>query len=89
MRYGHIVMSLFCAWVLWSHKVELRMETPQTYRTVGEWYETVNGYEARRDCSQVAASLTEKVSDETLSNGHKLGFNYFCLPDTVDPSAPK
>ncbi len=98
MRYGHLVMSLLCAWVLWKEQSFLRETTPTTHRIaiLGSAYDTL------QDCD----ATLQRYMREALANGNTLAnpqvlewrstngkltiiASYHCLPDTVDPRAPK
>jgi len=67
MRYGHFIMSIFCAWVMWSG-LEL------TWMPLG-------GTEEREHCYNMIKIYEEKRTNPNI--------RYVCLPDTVDPRAPK
>jgi hypothetical protein len=67
MHYGHFVMSLFCAWVLWQSQ-------PGNYGWLV--YDT---YETRKEC----------LVDEVKVRNVWMNDMTKCLPDTIDPRAPK
>jgi hypothetical protein len=79
MRYGHLLMSLFCAWVLWSTTSEMQSAVP------------IDGFETKEKCAkeiswlEIMQSGGQKLNP---SSADKL-MRWHCLPDTIDPRAPK
>jgi hypothetical protein len=78
MRYGHLVMSLFCAWVLWGTPFD-----KTTGSNIGA-PTALNGYESRTECMETFVAVAAKP-DTKLDRT----WQYACLPDTIDPRAPK
>jgi hypothetical protein len=91
-------MSLFCAWVLWKEQSFLREAKPTTHRIaiLGSAYNTL------QDCDDTLQRYMREAlaNGNTLANPRVLEWHstdgkrtiiadYHCLPDTVDPRAPK
>ncbi len=83
MRYGHFVMSLFCAWVLWSKGYSLDQKTGME-----ETWSVIDAHEAKTECSTQAQKLEGEKKREAEKEGRSRLSHYQCLPDTVDPRAP-
>ena len=71
------------AWVVWSQLTSLRTGKSE------EW-ETVGGYDVYIECLNVVNVLSERErqrreADKTTA----IRASYQCLPDTIDPRAPK
>ncbi len=75
-----------CAWILW---MELPVGSAQW--TLGKTPSAA--FEKRADCermAQGAAAVRAAMADEAAKRGEKVENAFFvCLPDTVDPRAPK
>jgi hypothetical protein len=86
MRVANVVVSIFCAWVLWG---QLNEVVPDTIE--GNW-EFVETYESKAQCS---LEINQKDDTEIAFNSEDpkkrqvYVFSYVCLPDSVDPRAPK
>ena len=98
MRYGCIAMSLLCAWVLWKEQSFLREATPTTHRIaiLGSAYATLQDCDATlqqymREALAKGNTLANPQVLEWRSTDGKLTIiaGFHCLPDTVDPRAPK
>ena len=84
MRYGHLVMSLLCAWVLWSKGYSFDPKT-----LMEERWSVIEAYEAKKECSTQAQKVEDEKRREAEKKGRSRLSHYECLPDTVDPRAPK
>jgi len=82
-----------CAWVMWAYSRE---------RRVGEQYSTESASSTREECVNEVRVIAESMrsrgytvtgggptSSEAIGRKDGTSFKYFCLPDTVDPRAPK
>jgi hypothetical protein len=83
MRYGHLIMSIFCAWVLW--------QTDSLPNGTINAIIPIDAFESQQACGQVR--LREEGAWELQFSGiplkdraHRVRLE--CLPDTIDPRAP-
>ena len=104
MRYANIIMSLFCAWVLWDQIEKIDVKTPVF---LPKYWEVLDAEDSFPKCQARLAEVksTEVKAMNVLGVTHDLraGAGYGvefkfggvenhhlrCLPDTVDPRAPK
>ena len=74
-----------CAWVAWQHVMTTNPIAPAT----GDWI-TAASYQAKGEREPFARRMTEEMKNQPPDrSGHKYLVAYVCLPDTVDPPAPK
>jgi hypothetical protein len=84
-----------CAWVLWIHAVGVGPSEQRVGPKLEESWDAVDAYETKTECSkqvQVQVKEEEKRKEVQRQEKEKLSvafFDYRCLPDTVDPRAPK
>jgi len=80
MRFGHAIISIFCAWVLWG--------TPFDKATGASAGTTIamNGFEKRGDCVKEMRALADGTATRAMNE--KFKWDHACLPDTIDPRAP-
>ena len=80
MRFGHVIMSIFCAWVLWG--------TPFDKTTGASAGTTIamNGFEKRADCVKEVRALADGTAVRAMNE--KFKWDHACLPDTIDPRTP-
>ena len=64
MRYGHLLMSLFCAWVLWEEKAFLTETTSSNQTDI-----LGSAYATREDCD----ATLQRFIREDLTRGNPLG----------------
>jgi hypothetical protein len=95
MRYGHLVMSIFCAWVMWQQEQVISQG-----RTTSTW-EIIGAEEVHEKCRQwtlIAAKNLEGnlkgrgklISDTAVAIDAEMTIYMFkCIPDTIDPGATK
>ena len=95
MRYGCIAMSLFCAWVMW------KQEQSFSNGRMTESWEIVGAEEVHEKCNQGASGAATNLAGNLKGKGKLISdtavaidadniiLTYKCLPDTVDPRAPK
>jgi len=69
MRYGHFIMAILCAWVLWGY--------------IGLEPYAIDTYKEREECA-IARDADNASAKRDGTQVHSM-----CLPDTVDPRAPK
>ena len=62
MRYGHIVMSLFCAWVLWATPFDKTTEDQSASISA------LNGFENRDNCLKEVRSLANGTAMMTVND---------------------
>ena len=74
MRYGHFIMAIFFAWVLWG-------EGPPTLSGANIF--AVSGFDDRASC-EAERTVSKQIATEL--NHKNL---YVCLPDTIDPRTAK
>jgi hypothetical protein len=74
-------MSIFCAWVLWGTPYD------KTTGTQAGTITAMNGFEKRDDCMKELRSLADGTNEKQINI--KFNWDHACLPDTVDPRAPK
>ena len=81
MRFGHVIISIFCAWVLWG--------TPFDKTTGANAGAAVamNGFDKRSECVKEVRSLGEGTAARRMND--KFTWNHACLPDTIDPREPR
>jgi hypothetical protein len=93
MRYGHIIMPVICAWVLWQ-----QADTFHENGSVTSSFEMIGAEEARPAClvwaeraaQYLGKAVKGKVENATVTaDGSPYMFLFKCLPDTADPRAPK
>ena len=82
-------VSAGCAWVLWSYDTD--MTTSETNRTN---FFPQEAYQAKAECEKENTRRTqmeENAAKREIASGSPLKKHVFfrCLPDTVDPRAPK
>lgn len=72
--------SAECAWVLW-------LGTGTTYTPFGAY----GGNTGERECKEAVAQLMTDMKKDAKQMGDflKASSRYVCLPDTVEPRAPK
>ena len=68
--------SAECAWVLWA--------TPKADPT---GWAVIRAFEAKTECQEFAAGMLG-LTDQNIPT-FRTGGSLVCLPDTVDPRAPK
>ena len=79
MRFSNLIMPLLCAWVLWG--------TPYDKTAAGKVVgqdNAVNGFESRAECMKALA-----LSVAGITPDDQFRWQLACLPDTIDPRAPK
>lgn len=104
MRYANIIMSLFCAWVLWD-QIERIDVNPR--RFLPKYWEVLDAEDSLSKCkarlAEVKSTEVEKMNllggahdlrggagyGVELKTGYVENHHLRCLPDTVDPRAPK
>lgn len=93
MRYGHIIMPVICAWVLWKQGVLGTSEQWRLFEAVPTREECLNHGQKEYLANVMFPDPGTKITNE---NYEYLAFTsgeariaYKCLPDTVDPRAPK
>jgi hypothetical protein len=75
---GRCCMTLFCAWILWSHVWGAKpAHQNHPWRTEG-------AFEARRECEREKSQRIEWHKD-LQKRGADWGMEFLCLPDTVKP----
>jgi hypothetical protein len=87
----HIALGLLCLWVLWQHGVGMSSRGS----AVDNW-EALDAYEAKTECSKQSQEKEEVEKRRIKNLAEQKGtlsslviFAYPCLPDTLDPRAPK
>jgi hypothetical protein len=79
--------SAECAWVLWWETIP-----PNEWQIVGAWT-TPEACEAQRVAAYTRSKLAVPAPGVTLEiprvNAGPLNVRWVCLPDTVDPRAPR
>jgi hypothetical protein len=104
MRYANIIMSLFCAWVLWDQIEKIDLKPPNFHP---RYWEVLDAADSLPKCkarlAEVKSTQVESMNllgvTHDLRDGEgygvKLKTDYVenhhlrCLPDSVDPRAPQ
>ena len=87
-----------CAWIVWSHATG-----PNIAGNPVDRYELLGAHPTRNDCLKIVRGYAEVMKEQGLdassAGASETGFvtgtqgersmKIFCLPDTVDPRAPK
>jgi hypothetical protein len=73
-----------CAWVMWSHLVTTNPQAPLT----GVW-QTEQAFGSQAECQPAAERRKDTVTLRRDRLGYEYVTTYVCLPDTIDPRAPK
>lgn len=76
--------SAECAWVVWSYTMEMKSGR-------GEW-SPFRSFDKRVDCERAQEEFQLKYSNTGVLDKQGMPvftITYTCLPDTVDPRAPK
>jgi len=89
MRYGHFILSLFCAWVLWSYLEDV--STPNPTRPDFNIEDGFASYEVCDVAKKGKEATAQRFLDWAIARGESGQFirSYRCFPDTTDPRAPK
>jgi hypothetical protein len=88
MRYGHLFVSVLCAWVAWSYVAENQALSARS------GYQTQEAFPKYSNCNEYASfgnNYQNLRRDEAREKGEAVVPRTYvvCLPDTVDPRAPK
>ncbi len=78
--------SAECAWVLWSLVVTGTFDKSDVLKTQ-ERYTAIEGFQTRKECVASNPNYDKPRGTTTKDGWETLYFR--CLPDTVDPRAPR
>lgn len=80
-----------CAWVLWRNDSSKPVEGQPGYVWLEKWrvVEAFTGMGATMGSAMAQRKCEERRKQMVLTSPEKSATEYSCLPDTVDPRAPK